>query len=643
MTTRPRTDETGPAPEPRTRLERTLLLGVRGCLGAVLFTPLVVDVDAAYSATTAKALFAHTAIEIALVLWAALALANPKFLPPRSRLLAVLGLGVAWSIVAAAFGSGWQLSLWSSYSRMYGLVGAVHWFAFVVLVVAAFRPLARLRTLLSIHLGASIVVAALAILNAYELPLPLYGALREKDAPRIGGTIGNAIPLGVYSVLSVALALTMLASEAGRTKAPAAGKPRYRRLALRLLWLIAIPANLWAFTLTGSLTAAMAALGGIGALSVAAAWRGTGLWRRSAIAVLALVAIGVAAVAGTFLLAEPAPDDTYRHPFVKRIAEVGVDTPNALSRWFAWQAGLAGFVDKPLFGWGPEHFLVPFGRYASESARFVEPHADAHNVFVEKLATEGLPGLAFTIALWLVAGAVVWRAGTAAPAGDRAFVLGIGTALACYLVQCQTANWNATSNMAFLLLLAVVAQLETQPAKEPGRLGRLAQGRPSRLGLLAGALAFAVAGLAANLRIHEGAVLFGVAGRTAPYPYNPPPVAEQAQRALLAFSYYQRAIDAFPPLANFPRRFLLDDLEVNWRALRARHPAEAKRWLAYAEAEAAAATASQPQSWLLQQSLARLYLRVATTDRKYQALAKRLFERSAELAPNMPVYKPPPK
>lgn len=628
---------------PRTRLERALLAGVRGCLGAVLCTPLVVHLDAAYGATTGKALFAHTAIEVALALWAGLVLANPKFLPPRSKLLAVLGLGVAWSVVAAAFGTGWQLSLWSSYSRMYGLVGAFHWFAFAVLVVAAFRPLARLRTLLSLHLGVSIGVAALAILSAYELPLPLYGALYERDAPRIGGTVGNPIPLGVYAVLSVVLALTMLASDLRRAKANAAAKAPYRRLALRLLWLAAVPVNLWAFTLAGSLTAAMAAFGGIAAFGVAVALRGTGLWRRSAIALLASAAIGVAAVVGTFLLVEPAPEGTYQQPLVKRIAEVGVGTPKALSRWFAWQAGLAGFVDKPLIGWGPEHFLAPFGRHVSESARLIEGHADAHNVFVEKLATEGLPGLALVVALWLFAGAVVWRAGVRTPPGERAFVLGVGTALACYLAQSQTANWNITSNMVFLVLLAAVAQLETASVAAHGRVEQLARHRLARLGILLGASALVAAGLVANYRIYRGAVAFGIAGTTAPNPYNPYPPAEKAARALLAFGYYQQAIVAFAPLANLPRLFLLGDLEGNWRVLRARHPAEARRWLAYAEAEAAKVAASEPQSWQLQHSLVRLYLRVATTDRKYEALAERHLQRSAELAPNMPVYKPPPK
>ena len=277
-------------------------------------------------------------------------------------------------------------------------------------------------------------------------------------------------------------------------------------------------------------------------------------------------------------------------------------------------------------------------------ARSIETHADAHNAFVEKLVAEGLPGFSLLVALWLFAGAAVWRAGVRAPPGERAFVLGIGTALTCYLVQCQTANWNVTSHMVFVVLLAVVAQLETASVAAPGGLGRLAQHRLARLGTLLVALALVAAAMAANLRIYNGAMWFGAAGTTAPNPYGPPQrPAEQAERALLAFGYYEQAIAAFPPLANLPRLFLLGDMDANWRALRSRHPAEAKRWLAYAQAEAARVAATESQSWQLQHALARLYLRVATTDRKYLPLAERHLAASAKLAPNMRVYKPPPK
>ena len=635
------------APMPRTAGERALLAGVRGCLALVLAIPLVVLVEAAHGYVVGKALVAYTAIEVALVLWTLLVLANPAFLPPRSKLLAILALALAWGVVAASFGVSWQRSMWSTYSRVGGLAGAAHWLAFALLVAAVFQPRRLLRQLITLNLGVSIPVAALAMLSAYELPLPVYGPLPERDFPRIGGTVGNAIPLGLYCVLNVVLAVTLLATDlaGGRrdTTDPAVRGGAAKRTGLRLLWVAAASVNSLAFATAGSLTAAMAALGGGVACAAAVAVGGAGRWRGAAIGALAIMATAIVSLAASFLLAEPVAEGTYQNPLVKRIVEMRAGTEGALDRLHAWQAAWAGFVERPMLGWGPENFLIVFGRYGNEVAALAQPHADAHNAWVEKIATEGLPGLACLVALWAVAGLALLRAARDAPPGERGLLLGIGTALACVLAASLTANWNITTNMVFLLLLAAAAQIEAGAAV-PGRLGALlARHRLLRLGLAIGSAALAVAGFAANHGLYRGAIAFGAASAIAADPYALPPPAERALRTLHALERYESAIAACDRLANRPRRFMFDDLEVNWLTLRVRHSAEAKRWLEYADAQAVKALAAEPQNWLVHQSLARLYLRVATTDPEYQALATQYVQSSAELAPNMAVYSAPLK
>ena len=633
---------------PRTNVERVLLAGVRSCLGLVLAMPLVVVVDAAHGFIVGKALLAYTAIEVALVLWTLLVLANPAFLPPRSKLLALLALGLAWGVVAAGFGASWQRSLWSTYPRMGGLVGGAHWLAFSVLVAAVFRPRRLLRGLISVNLGVSVVVAALALLSAYELPLPLYGPLPERDFPRIGGVVGNAIPMGVYAVLNVALALTLLATDLagrGRTDAePAALSGSAKRLALRLFWALAAIANCMAFSTAGSLTAAMAVLGGGALCAGALALGSTGRWRVAAIASLALASTAAIALAAVFLFVEPAAEGTYQHPLVKRIAEVGAGSEAALDRLYAWQAGSAGFLARPMLGWGPENFLVVFGRYGNEGAALAQPHADAHNAWVEKIATEGLPGVACLFALWVVVAMALLRAGRRAAAGERGFVLGLAAVLTGVLAASMTANWNITTNLLFMLLLAAVAQLEAGDAAAPGRVAAvLAQHRPLRLGLAVCAAALAVAGVAANHSLYRGAIAFGSAAHMSPNPYDLMSTDERVLRTRRALASHQRAIAACDRLANRPRRHMFGDLEVNWWTLRVRHSAEAKRWLEYADAQAAKALATEPENWLLHQSLARLYRRVASTDPEYGELAAHYVQSSLKLAPNMPIYRPPLK
>ena len=628
---------------PQTALQRALLAGVRCCLAAVLAMPLVVLVDVAHGFVVGKALFAYTAIEIALVLWTLLVLANPRFLPPPSKVLALLALGVAWGVVAAAFGVSWQRSLWSTYSRMHGLVGAAHWFVFATLVAAVFRPLPRLAALLAVNLGISVVVAALAVASAYELPLPAYGQLPERDFPRVGGTVGNAIPLGVYAVLNAVLALALLAANRQRdAKDAPRGRSALRRRALDALCGVALVGNCGAFAVAGSLTATMAALGGIVVFALAVAIRVRGRWRYAAFGLLgAGVSAGLALVL-LFLFVEPAPKGTYQLPLVKRVAEVGVGSEAALDRLFTMRVGWAGAAEAPLTGFGPENFLVVFGRFTSAENQPQQPQADAHNALVEKLATEGLPGVVCLLALWLAAGLALFRAARAA-SGERRLLLGLAIALACCLIASQTANWNITSNLLWLLLLAAAAQVEAADATRPGRLAQLLQPRAARLGLALGALALAVAGLAANQKLYRAANAFATAGGLAPAPYALTPAAERAERTLLAMAHYRRAIDVFPPLANRPRRYLFDDLEVNWGALRVRRSTEAKRWLAYAAAQSAEALAAEPHNWLLHQSLARLFRRAATTDPSYQALADQYLESSAEAAPNLAIYAPPLK
>lgn len=633
-------------PSPQTALQKTLLAGVYACLAAVLAMPLVVALDAAHGFVVGKALFAYIAIEIALVLWALLVLANRTFLPPRSKVLALLALGLAWAIVAAALGVSWQRSLWSSYSRMHGLVGAAHWFAFVALVAAVFRPLPRLAALIAINLGVSVVVAAFAVASAYELPVPLYGVLPERDFPRVGGTVGNAIPLGVYAVMNVVLALALLAATRQRAAKDASrggnAGGACLRWAMYALCALAVVGNCGAFAVAGSVTATMAALGGAVVFAAVQAIRGRGRWRHAAVGLLGVAASAGLALVLLFLFVEPAPEDTYQQPLVKRIAEVGVGSEGALDRLLKLEVALAGFAEAPLSGFGPENFLAVFGRFIGTAEQPWQPAADAHNALFEKLATEGLPGLVCLLTLWLVAGFTVFRAAARAPAGERGLPLGLATALTCYLIASQTANWNITSNLLWLLLLAAAVQLEGADAVRPGRLAHLLRPRAVRLGLVLGALALAGAGLATNQNLYRAAVAFATAVSLTPYPYEDVPAAERADRTLLALAHYRHAIDTFPPLANRPRRYLFDDLDIAWAGLRVRHSQDAKRWLAYAESQGAVALAAEPENWLLHHSLARLFLRAATTDPNYQALGEHYLKSSAVVAPNVAVYRPPP-
>jgi O-antigen ligase len=66
------------------------------------------------------------------------------------------------------------------------------------------------------------------------------------------------------------------------------------------------------------------------------------------------------------------------------------------------KAGLLGFAERPLFGWGPENFGYVFGCYADATifkhGSFVQDKA--HNQVVEELTTKGIIGAAAFLFMW---------------------------------------------------------------------------------------------------------------------------------------------------------------------------------------------------------------------------------------------------
>ncbi len=96
------------------------------------------------------------------------------------------------------------------------------------------------------------------------------------------------------------------------------------------------------------------------------------------------------------------------------------------ARESAWRAGVKGFAGRPWLGWGPENFIVVFGRHADGVPAEGHVHDRAHNELLEKAATEGLPGLAGYLVLWAFALHFIVRAAKALPPKERAFALLIG-------------------------------------------------------------------------------------------------------------------------------------------------------------------------------------------------------------------------
>ena len=648
----------------RSAAERVLLGAVHTGLALVLLTPLVWAPETYYPFAAGKAVYARSLIAVTFALWTVLAVWSPRWRPPPSAILAALAASLAVAALSAGFGASPQRSLWSTYTRMEGLVDSAHWFAFALVLAGSVRGAHAWNRLLNVNLGVGLVAAVVAIARFHMPDAAIFGAWPpEARYPRISATTGNPTFLGAYMQAIALLAAGYLARSwcAAAPSSPSpdpAGRKRARRRRripppvrtsvgpARLFWGVTMVCALYALVLTGSV-GALAGLGaGAGAAAALYAWLGRsararrhGRWSLGAAGAAGLMlalALGVR-VAGS------AGEDTYRPVFDNILLERATSVErigNTLgSRLRNWRAGLHAFAERPLLGWGTGHYYVGSARHiaAREQGNQVNDHA--HNMAIEEAATKGIAGLLAYLLLWGVTAAAIVRRARAAGPREQALAIFAGAALVGWFVQSQTLFYSPSTWLQHMLL-GFAIHLEAapgEPARGPGAVARGAApmrrpGGDPGAGRAGGA----------------GRAVGGGGGGGARFARREPRRPHRCGGDLPGGGFRSvpgesGALDTrLEPLANGPRVILFNNVTANWPVLTASRPAEAERLLRWSQEEAAAALASEPESWVIHHALARLYRQFATADPGFAERAQHHFERSLELAPNLDPLELPP-
>lgn len=601
------------------RLEGLLQAGVFVGIALLLLTPFVVTPETVFPFVVGKALWSRSIIEGVFALWAVLALVQPACRPPRSWLLVLLTVGLAVELLSACFGASVQLGLWSTYERMQGVVGLVHWLALAVVLSSMLRSGAAWRMLLTASVGVGAAMACLIIALHYALDVPFYGGMSEGDLSRVSGPFGNSMFLSTYMLANLMVALG-LGLRSWRT----AG---WRRA---IPWAAAVALHFAGVVLAGSAASVAGLFASIGFVSVFYVFLARGRGRWAAAVVLAGLGAGAAGIGMKFVDPDRSAAFLPDNPAARHITTVHLQRPGVQSRLAAWEAGLEGFAERPVLGWGPGNFGAVFARFASGYGSVTQFHDQAHGKIVEVAATAGGVGLAAYLALWTWVFLVAWRAARRGEAEEREVVVFVGAALAGNLVQSQFQFDTITNSLQIILLLSFVAGLEATafpdsrgprlPARLSSGCAGLLRRRAVRTALGMAAAAAAAVGLTANQAIYAAA-------NEAYWPDESRPLRSTAG-----------GIESFRPLANSYRWWVFGMIERKWARLRFEDQSRVLHLIEWTAREAEEAARTEPENWQINRSLARMFRAVAATYPQYDAQARRYLARARELAPNRPVF-----
>lgn len=413
-------------------VERTLRGIAIGCIFLVPFVVLYVANSLFFPFITGKGFAFRILVEVAASAWLALAFVFPHYRPRRSWILYAFTAFLLVMAAADALGIGPLKSFWSNFERMEGWVTLAHLFLFFLVVSSLFTE--RLwRWWWHVSLAVSVAVSIYGLLQLAGIL-----AITQGDV-RLTATLGNATYLGVYLLFHVFIAALLLARSFAVHSATRPG--------VVALYGSAIALNAFVLFFTATRGAILGLLGG--ALLAALLY---GLQRpHTRFARYALVGALVCASLGAGIWA--ARDTAFVRGVepLHRLASISFSEAALSARVMNAQMAFEGFKERPLLGWGQEHFAVVFDRYYDPDLYASEPWFDrVHNVVFDWLVAGGILGLLAYLALFFSGLWVVWRSG-AFSAQERAILSGL---FAGYFFYNLFTFDNITSYILFVGMLA---------------------------------------------------------------------------------------------------------------------------------------------------------------------------------------------
>jgi O-antigen ligase len=434
-------------------MSAVLTTGIYLLVALLLLTPLVISPGAFAHFVVSKAMYARALIEILVVLWVFLLIKDSRFRPPGSLILLAFALYVLASLLSAAWGISSTHSIWSSYDRMTGVWDLTHWLLLALVLVSVVQSPRTWRLLFNWQLGITLLLSLIALSQVYGVTwFPSVVAKCRVDA-----TLGNPsflAPLLVVSILVAAgfLARSLLKPDHSQlTPSTFISDEGYRNsqennwatMALRVFWLAVITLGIFVLVQTGTRGGLIGLIAGALAMPIILL-----IWgNRQALKPLALISGAIFLVVVSLyaidhsvgLSVAPGCEGQTTSARLTQLASAATgDASPGFSfnlRLASVKAGLLGFVERPLFGWGPENFGYVFDRYADATifkhSSFVQDKA--HNQVVEELTTKGTIGALAFLFMWAALAWAVIR--QRRPAGEEALAYAILGALTAYFVQ----------------------------------------------------------------------------------------------------------------------------------------------------------------------------------------------------------------
>jgi hypothetical protein len=348
--------------------------------------PLVVLPLTPYPYVLGKTLAMRTAIELSLVfgLIALARYASTQALPDRqswdrllrSRLfIATVGFYVLSTGIGTVLAPSFLTAFFGSAIHGEGYISILHYVTLAVLVSVLFSRHERDR-LIVIFVCSCATLGVFAWLQYFGFGWPR-SMLPRTDQP--GSFLGNPAFLASFLILCLGMVGILI---------------KERVFARAGSWILGIVAGFFVATifLTGIRGAVVGlAAGGFSTAALLVLSRATARATRAACLCIALSLLGLSVL----FFATRDAHFWSTIPGGNRFTQLSLESPSVAARLISWRVSFNAWREKPVLGWGVEHYHVGYNRHYDPAYElYVDNWFDrAHNKIAEVAVTQGLVGL----------------------------------------------------------------------------------------------------------------------------------------------------------------------------------------------------------------------------------------------------------
>lgn len=417
--------------KPEKRKEFPLKIVLISFLYPILFTPLLVGSRYYFPYVGPKSLFFMGGVEILFFIWLYLAIRNKEFRPKINILTFAILIYLFSLILSSLVGVDFSRSFWSKFERMTGLLMWFHLVAFYFVLSSCFKE-EDWRKIFLVSVGVATLVS---VFNG----LDVLAKINFPFVARRGSTLGNSSFLGTYLLFNFFFAIWLFF--------------KTKNYLFKAVLFTIISFFLFSMKISGARAAFFASLGGVFLLALL--WLGFAQKDKklkiiSKIFLVIFIATVLVSIFLTFI-----PGTFFYHQFIKFSSQ---------ARFVNWEIAKKAFLEKPIFGWGPENYILAFPKYFNPCLFLPECGGEvwfdrSHNIIFDTLTSGGIFGLLSYLGIFFAVYLILRKKYFLKKEID--FFRGAIplSCLASYFVQNLTVFDMVGSLMMFFLLLGEVGSL----------------------------------------------------------------------------------------------------------------------------------------------------------------------------------------